>query len=86
MKKTHAIKVILILISMMLMGVTVSAAPHDVIENNAIASTEEDDYDPLVDIEVTVEIQKIRSLEKRDKQVRSIEKIDWVQLYGVLHY
>jgi len=35
------------------------------------------DIDPLVDIGVAVEIQKIRSLEKRDIQTYSIEKIDW---------
>jgi hypothetical protein len=36
------------------------------------------DFDPLTDeIEVTVEIQKIRSLEKFDHQIPVIEKIDW---------
>ncbi len=35
-------------------------------------------FDPLTDeIEVTVEIQKIRSLEKFDHQIPVIEKIDW---------
>ena len=34
------------------------------------------DLDPLVDITVTVEIQKIRSLEKFDRQIPAIEKID----------
>jgi len=38
---------------------------------------DETDLDPLVDTTVTVEIQKIRSLEKRDLQTRHIEKIDW---------
>jgi hypothetical protein len=37
----------------------------------------ETDLDPLVDTTVTVEIQKIRSLEKRDLQTHHIEKIDW---------
>ena len=36
------------------------------------------DFDPLTEnIEVTVEIQKIRSLEKFDHQIPCIEKIDW---------
>jgi len=36
-----------------------------------------EDIDPLVNIFVFVEIQKIRSLEKRDIQTCAIEKIDW---------
>jgi len=36
----------------------------------------ESDLDPLVNVEVTVEIQKIRSLEKEDLQVHAKEKID----------
>jgi len=40
-------------------------------------NTDETDLDPLVDSTVTVEIQKIRSLEKRDLQTHHIEKIDW---------
>ncbi|GAG34643.1 unnamed protein product, partial [marine sediment metagenome] len=35
-----------------------------------------EDFDPLVDIEVTVEIQKIRSFDKYDKQVHRREYID----------
>jgi len=35
-----------------------------------------DDFDPLVDLAVTVEIQKIRSLEKVDRQVFTREYID----------
>jgi len=38
---------------------------------------DETDLDPLVDTTITVEIQKIRSLEKRDLQTHHIEKIDW---------
>jgi len=34
------------------------------------------DLDPLVDVSVTVEIKKIRSLEKFDAQIPSLEKID----------
>lgn len=35
-----------------------------------------DDFDPLVDIAVSVDIQKIRSLEKEDRQLRVSEVID----------
>ena len=34
------------------------------------------DFDPLIDVEVTVEIQKIRAFDKYDQQVRSKEYID----------
>jgi len=45
------------------------------ISANRISRTGED-FDPLVDIEVTVEIQKIRSFDKYDKQVHRREYID----------
>ena len=35
-----------------------------------------EDFDPLVDLEVTVEIQKIRAFDKEDPQVRRVEYID----------
>jgi len=35
-----------------------------------------EDYDPLVDVEVTVEIQKIRAFDKFDRQVWKNEYID----------
>lgn len=35
-----------------------------------------EDWDPLTDVKITVDILKIRSLEKRDLQLNSIEKID----------
>ena len=38
----------------------------------------DDDLDPLVDVTVTVEIQKIRSLEKLDMHPFHLEKIDWL--------
>ena len=38
----------------------------------------EDDLDPLVDIVVTVEIQKIRSFDRYDWITNTIEKIDWL--------
>lgn len=37
---------------------------------------EKSDFDPLVDISVTVKINQIRSLEKRDKRFLPIDKID----------
>jgi hypothetical protein len=45
-------------------------------ESHATLSLNMTDLDPLVDIVVTVEIQKIRSFEKNDLQVHAIEKID----------
>jgi len=45
-------------------------------ENQTVEVNLFDDYDPLVDISVTLEIKKIRSLEKRDTQIPTIEKID----------
>jgi hypothetical protein len=38
----------------------------------------DDDFDPLVDLEVTVDIHTIRSLEKRDRQTHTFETIDWI--------
>ena len=46
------------------------------IENHNFKINLLDDYDPLVDISVTVEIEKIRSFDKKDAQIPSIEKID----------
>lgn len=37
-----------------------------------------DDLDPLVDVSITVEIQKIRSLEKNDMQIPATERIDLI--------
>ncbi|MFE3846297.1 hypothetical protein ACFL1L_05525 [Thermoplasmatota archaeon] len=36
------------------------------------------DHDPLVDIEITIDILQIRSLEKKDMQIPAIEKIDLI--------
>ena len=60
---------ILIIISL---SFTTLAIPQKL---STIASLE--DFDPLVDLEVTVEIQKIRSLEKFEYPHPYIEKIDW---------
>jgi hypothetical protein len=45
-------------------------------ENDRIVTNISGDFDPLVDISVTVKINKIRSLEKRDVQIPSNKKID----------
>jgi len=42
-------------------------------EGNNIRIT---DIDPLVDIEITIDILQIRSLEKKDVQIPSTERID----------
>jgi hypothetical protein len=46
------------------------------VTHNLYSNIEESDYDPLVDVEVTVEIKKIRSFDKFDWQVPALEKID----------
>jgi len=47
--------------------------------NSAISADSaigKEDFDPLVDIEVTVEIQKIRAFDKYDNQVHRLEYVD----------
>jgi len=43
-----------------------------------IIGSNKEDFDPLVDIEVTVEIQKIRTFDKHDKQVHRHEYVDLI--------
>jgi len=62
---------------MCLIFMTILLAPASTLISVSAVCTDETDLDPLVDVEVTVEIQKIRSLEKIDKQIPTIEKIDW---------
>jgi hypothetical protein len=57
----------LIAIFLLSMNATISA-------NNI--SGDKEDFDPLVDIEVTVEIQKIRAFDKYDRQVLRREYVD----------
>lgn len=45
-------------------------------EYQSLETTTFEDFDPLVDISVTVDINQIRSLEKLDVQIPTIEKID----------
>ncbi len=69
MKKTRLI--VLLIVSFSLMSTTtVLSVKKDQISNL------QDDFDPLLDLEVTVEINKIRSLEKIDQQIPAIEIID----------
>jgi hypothetical protein len=71
-------KILLIIVISMLFIPTVigNSSFYNKIEIHNFKSNLLDDYDPLVDISVTVEIKKIRSFDKRDIQIPSIEKID----------
>jgi len=62
---------------MYLIFVTILLTPVSTLISVSAVGIDETDLDQLVDVEVTVEIQKIRSLEKIDKQIPTIEKIDW---------
>jgi len=75
MKKKLVIRIILALLIMITLVVTSSATSKEL--TKSYNSTGDEDLDPLVDVEVTVEIQKIRSLEKFEYPNLWIEKIDW---------
>lgn len=76
MNKTLFKRVILTLLITALLVFTASAEPIKLGESQI--TTGEDDLDPLVDLEVTVEIQKIRSLEKFEyPNPKTLEIIDW---------
>ncbi|UCD13719.1 MAG: hypothetical protein JSW60_09210, partial [Thermoplasmatales archaeon] len=68
MKKTHLKKIILTILVSTLLVSTASAVQ---VKGNLPVKTslDDDDFDPLVDVEVTVEIQKIRAFDKYDAQV-----------------
>ena len=71
-------KITIILIGILLLSLNVSVN-SSVIKNDIttnITLYNNDDFDPLVDISVTVEIQRIRSMEKDDPQVSFKEEID----------
>ena len=73
MKTTYITKIVLVMILTTSLVFTASAAPL-----NSRTSVSKTDFDPLTDnLEVTVEIQKIRSLEKFDNHIPAFEKIDW---------
>jgi hypothetical protein len=75
MKKSNIIRSLLVIILTISLVSTANAVVQKP-RNITVANLNEDDIDPLVDIEVTVEIQKIRSLEKNDLHIPAIEKID----------
>ena len=77
--KTIKIKklIVALLISIFLVSTTI-IFPVGATDSSSSAPSEPVNFDPLVDeIEVTVDIQKIRSFERRDYQKHAIEKIDW---------
>ena len=77
--KTIKIKklIVALLISMFLVSTTI-IFPVGATDSSTSTPSEPVNFDPLVDeIEVTVDIQKIRSFERRDYQKHAIEKIDW---------
>jgi len=73
MKKIFLSKIFTLLVISCFLITTISIEARDVNHNNILG---DEDFDPLVDLEVTVEIKKIRSLEKFDQQIPTIEKID----------
>jgi hypothetical protein len=77
MKRNFLKKVIFALFVTTLFIFSVSANPRDFEKSIEISGKE--DIDPLVDLEVTVEIQAIRSLQKFDvPNPRTLEVIDWL--------
>ena len=69
LKKIACICIILSLVFVSTVGM---ARNTEVVKNLSM-----DDYDPLVDVQVTVDIQKIRALDKFEYPNLRIEKIDW---------
>jgi len=70
MKKTFAKRIILVFILCTFMVSTAAAAPVKFQKSSSQLCTNDG-------VEVTVEIKQIRSLEKLDRQIPAIEKIDW---------
>ena len=64
---------ILFMITLLIPSTTAIPIPQQIQPSNPLYI---EDYDPNVDIQVTVEILHIRSLEKNDRQVRSDKRID----------
>ncbi len=78
MKKSVLTRMIIVILIATCMVSTATAIPIKSTNLSSKANDSSIDYDPLVDeIEVTVEILKIRSLERFDRQIPAIEKIDW---------
>ena len=75
MKKNH----IVICFSLCLLLASIGFASAYEAENmNDTFEKIDEDYDPLVDIEVTVEIQQIRAFDKYDRQIWRYEYIDFL--------
>ncbi|MCK5261614.1 MAG: hypothetical protein KAJ44_05495, partial [Thermoplasmatales archaeon] len=66
---THTKNLTCLFLMTILFVSTVSAVPVEFEEFASELYFDEDDLDPLVDIEVTVEIQQIRAFDKDDKQL-----------------
>ena len=77
MKKIYAITIVILMVISTFFIATSTAKSSFEQSDPFQTNYTGDDLDPLVDIEITVDIQKIRSLEKHDTQVNRIEKIDW---------
>ena len=67
MKKNFVKRAILILF--IIASLVISASVAAIKVSNGYGASSFEDFDPLVDIEVTVEIQKIRSFDKYEKQL-----------------
>lgn len=77
MNKTNTKKIVRVLfITIFLVSTAFTVSAKSKILTSA-KGFDEADFDPLVDVVVTVEIEKIRSLEKFDWQIPTVEKIDW---------
>ena len=73
--KHTLLKTIFIIILLLMVTSITATSNNKIIKTNSL-NTANEDFDPLVDIQVTVEIQKIRSLEKKEPQLNKEEKID----------
>jgi hypothetical protein len=77
MKKDNKI-ILLLTIGISLFLISTAAAFPIVKNQTKLANPIADDLDPLVDLQVIVDIKTIRSLEKFDQQIPSIKKINWI--------
>jgi len=75
MKKNYY-KYLINFIIIILLANQISAISNSPIEKKPIEQNQIEDFDPLTNIEVTVEIQKIRSLEKNEPQLNKEKTID----------
>jgi len=73
--KNKKIIIILVVFTTFMMGAPAMAFS---IPQKSYHSSADNDLDPLVDIQVTVTIKAIRSLEKVDQKMHSITKINWL--------